>query len=218
MQPRPFQRAARKRGARGEEDMAVIMDVALVRRRGDRFELLNLELQANPLQTEAILGSAGINTSSSNGIGGLPRGNNGALSPNVIVIDLDAQAFADFLNPPEKQPSQPLGSASPETRQSDEADILVEGDRQTKPKPRKPTLASLRAAFLNRRIVARGTPRLEAQWVGGRKDYRRKQVTLVVDNADDLVVLPRFDGDGNPILNGEFGVIEPPAQTATAQD
>ncbi|MEM1196891.1 MAG: hypothetical protein AAGH57_12365, partial [Pseudomonadota bacterium] len=44
-----------------------------------------------------------------------------------------------------------------------------------------------------------GSPRLTPVWVGGRKDYRNKQVTLEVANADDLALLPRFDDEGEPI-------------------
>lgn len=200
LEPKPFQRAARKRDAKDDGDMAVIMDVAFVRLNGDRFELFDRDLEGSALVEQAILGSAGVNTSSSNGIGGLPRGSNGVLDPNVIVIDLDAQAFADFLNTP-----QPEGE--PGVRAADGDGIIVDGERERE--VQKPTLAVLRSAFRNRRIVVRGTPRLTAQWIGARRDYRRKQVTLVVDNADDLVLLPRFDQDGEaraedlPWLAGE---------------
>jgi hypothetical protein len=83
-------------------------------------------------------------------------------------------------------------------------DIVVEGDAPAKKV--KPTLSSLSGLLLNRRVVVRGSPRLTAVWKGGRLDYRNKQVTLEVDNVEDLVLLPRFDEDGEAIVDGEFNL------------
>ncbi|MEE4154278.1 MAG: hypothetical protein V2I27_08975 [Erythrobacter sp.] len=218
LEPRPFQRAARKRsglernGAESE-DMAVIMDVADVRRNGDRFELFNLDLSTSDLETVQLLASAGVNTSSSTGIGGLPRGRGPELHPEVIVVSLDAQAFGDLLNPiaaaSEEEAgegeSDSAGAAAPQRGAvGPDGRIIVEGagKKQASQARREPGLSALRTTFRNRRIVARGTPKLTAQWVGGRIDRRNKQVTLLVDNADDLVLLPRYDENGEPILEG----------------
>lgn len=207
LEPKPFQRAARKRRGDDAGDMAVIMDVAYVRLNGERFELFNLDLESNALETVQLLGSAGINTSQSNGVGGLSRSRNGALSPEVVVVSLDRQAFADFLNPlePVDGTAAPRRKAAPGTTAAGEDDdILVEGEPKREAKRRKPTLAELKSLFRNRRIVVRGTPELTATWVGARLDHKNKQVSLMVQNAEDLVLLPRYDKDGNPILEDEL--------------
>lgn len=216
LEPRPFQRAARKQpgqdDAAASEDMAVIMDVIDVRRNGDRFELYNLDLSTSDLETLQLLGSAGVNTSSSSGIGGLPRGRGPELHPEVIVVSLDAQAFGDLLNPVEPS-AGPVGegaaiaASGPVEARGEigpDGQIIVGRSREAEAEEtrREPNLTNLRAYFRNRRIVARGTPELTAQWVGGRIDRRNKQVTLLVDNADDLVLLPRYDEAGEAILEG----------------
>ncbi|MEM9501748.1 MAG: hypothetical protein AAF941_07870 [Pseudomonadota bacterium] len=202
---REFRRTARKRANSDESDMAVIMDVAFVRRVGSRFELHNMDIQRSPLVDFAILGSAGINTSSSNGVGGLPRGQRGGTHPDLIIIDMDEQTFSDILNSSTSVGERPVGS-------SDDGEIVVEGEQERQ--ATKPTLEALRSLFRNRRVVVRGKPRLEAVFIGARRDFRRKQVTLELDNADDLVLLPRYDDDGNPILKNELaGLREAPAST-----
>lgn len=205
LEPKPFQRAARKRKGDEEGDMAVIMDVAYVRLNGERFELFNLDLESNALETVQLLGSAGINTSQRGGVGGLSRSRNGALSPEVVVVSLDRQAFADFLNPlePLDDTAAPRRKAASGAAVGDD-DILVEGEQQQQVERRKPTLAELKSLFRNRRIVVRGTPELTATWVGARLDHKNKQVSLMVKNAEDLVLLPRYDDDGNPVLDGEL--------------
>lgn len=177
--------------------MAVIMDVAEVRRNGTKFELLNLDLRTSPLEDRAILGSAGINTSTSTGVGGLPRGNQGGTSPNVIIIELDEQTLFDILNTGSSMAVGILGVP-------DNGDILVEGDPERE--IAKPSLTQLRSYFRNRRIVVRGKPRLAPVLIGARRDFRRKQVTLELGDADRLVVLPRYDDNGEPVLDAEFAV------------
>lgn len=202
LKPRDFRRKARKQRNSTASDMAIIMDVRAVRRAGDKYELLSNDTERSPLVTQALLGSAGINTSGSNGVGGLPRNSRANTTPDLIIIELDEQAFADILNA--VRPSEPSAKTVPGGEEAEDG-IVVEGDREKKVK--KPTLAALRTYFSNRRIVVRGKPRLEAAWVGARRDFRRKQVTLEVDNADDLALLPRYDDDGNPIVDGEFSDI-----------
>ncbi len=192
LQPRDFLRKARKQANRGVAEMAVIMDVGFVRRENGKYQLISLDLRGSNLVDLNILDSAGINTSMSNGVGGLPRGQQGNNHPDAIVIEIDQQAFSDFMKP--TAPAYFRKNAD-----NGEAAIVVEGESERK--FRKPTLADLNGNFMNRRIVVRGAPRLEAQWIGGRRDFRNRQVTLVVDNADDLVVLPRYDKDGRPVFD-----------------
>ena len=200
-QPRAFQRSARRnaRELSGDEaaEMAVIMDVVDIVRVGDKFELHDMDLQGNPLEELAVLGSAGINTSSSNGIGGLSRSGRAPRHPNLIVIEFDEDTLYDVFGV--TTPSN--DGATSDTSGSE--GLVVEGDRDTE--VIKPSLASLRSYFRNRRIVVRGTPRLEAAWIGGRRDFRRKQVTLVVNRAEDIVLLPRYDENGEPILHDGSG-------------
>lgn len=191
MEPRDFRRAARKRKSNNTADMALIMDVVHVRRGGNRYELLSMDLQGDPLIEREVLGSAGINTSQSNGIGGLPRSQLGGSHPNLIVIEIEEDALWDFLN-----------AASPAVEgmllAGDGDGIVVEGERDREFV--EPSLASLRSYFRNRRVVVRGQPRLQAAIIGARRDFRRKQVTLEVDRAEDIVLLPRYDKNGEPIL------------------
>lgn len=193
LEPKQFQRAARKRDADDMEDMAIIMDVAEVRRAGDKYELHNIVIETNPLVEQSILGSAGIDTSLGRGIGGLSRNRPVGRNPNVVVIELDEATFLDILNL-----SAPPDAASVGRNPEGEGEIVVDGDREREVV--EATLPNLRSYFRNRRIVVRGTPRLTPVWVGGRLDYRRKQVTLMVDSADDIALLPEYDEDGNAVL------------------
>lgn len=193
LEPKPFQRAARKRDADDADDMAIIMDVAEVRQAGDKFELHNLVIESNALVEQSILGSAGVDTSFGTGVGGLSRNRPVGRNPNVVVIELDEATFLDILNL-----SAPLDAAKVGTDAQGEGEIVVDGDRERE--VIKATLPNLRSYFRNRRIVVRGTPRLTPVWVGGRLDYRRKQVTLMVNNADDIALLPEYDENGNAVL------------------
>lgn len=197
LQPRQFQRTARKRDSADAGDMALIMDVVEVRRVGNKFELYNIDTQNNPLVDVEILGSAGIDTSSRTGVGGLPRGRQTARHPNVVVIEIDETAMYDLLNAGFQTDSE----IDPVDR-SEEAngDIVVDGDVEREVV--EPSLAQLRSYFRNRRVVVRGKPRLEAVFIGARRDFRRKQVTLEVDNAGYVALLPRYDENGEPVLGG----------------
>jgi len=193
MQPRQFQRTARKRGKSDQADMALIMDVAYVELSDNRLELHNLDLESSHFEDLINLESAGIDISSRTGVGGLPRGRGNSRHPNLIIIELDEQAVRDLLRPlPYATESAAVGS------DDGDADILVEGDPGRKVERLSRT--DLTELFRNRRVVVRGTPRLEATLIGARRDFRRKQVTLVVDDAADLAILPRFDDDGNAVL------------------
>ena len=190
LQPRQLQRKARKRDKRDQSDMAIIMDVAIIQRAGDKIELHNSDQELSYLEEQAALGAAGINTSGRNGTGGLPAGRLAGRNPFVVIVEMGDDTLFDLLA---KRP-EPTNSAP--VRNSD-GSIVVEQDRDQKID--KPTLADLQAAFLNRRIVVRGQPRLEVRFKGGRRDYRNKQVILQLDNADDIALLPRYDDEGNPL-------------------
>jgi len=195
LEPRDFRRKARKRDAADKSDMAVMMDVRDVRRDGEKYLLLSEDLRLSNLETLAVLGGAGIDVSGRTGIGGLPRGSAAPTNPDLIMIELDEQTVADLLR-------MPVGSSVPRAQPDDAADILVEGEAGRE--KRGPTIAELNNSFINRRIVVRGSTRLQPTWVGGRRDFRRKQVTLEVDNADDLALLPRYDDEGKAILDGRL--------------
>nr|WP_298929281.1 hypothetical protein [uncultured Erythrobacter sp.] len=200
MQPREFQRTARKASDEDAADMALIMDVAEVRLVGKKFELLSLDLRGSPLEDIAILGSAGVNTSSSTGVGGLPRGNQGGTYPELIIVEMDEATLFDLLNvpvPPAETTSSAYDADGVDANE-DESAIIVEGDAEREVV--KPSLKSLRTVFRNRRIVVRGSTRLKPVLIGARRDFRRKQVTLVLDDADKLALLPRYDKDGNPVV------------------
>lgn len=196
LEPRAFQRAARKRDSSEAGDMALIMDVVEVRRVGDTYQLLSMNLEIAPLDEVELLGSAGIDTSGRTGVGGLSRGRGDGLHPNLIIIEFDEQTFFDTLNP-----ASPLVEA--DIRRELEADIVVEGTRERE--GTRPSFTLLRSHYRNRRVVVRGQVRLTPAFVGARRDFRRKQVTLEVASAADIAMLPRYDEDGEPILTGEFG-------------
>jgi hypothetical protein len=204
LKPKDFRRQARKNAKKNEKDMAILMDVRTVRRVGDRYELLSMNLERSNLETLAILGGAGIDTSGRTGVGGLPRNARGNTDPQLIIIELDKEVLGDFL-------SQPARTMRVSRSGSSEGKIVVEGDRSAQ--RFRPSLAALDAFFMNRRIVVRGRPELQATWIGGRRDFRRKQVTLKVDNADDLAVLPRYTDKGELIVD-DLPWVEPTADPA----
>jgi hypothetical protein len=115
---------------------------------------------------------------------------------NNILIEMDERTLFDLLNVPQAPDSTDMPAAPVA---GDDA-IIVEGDRARDFV--KPSLAAMKAMFRNRRIVVRGTPRLDILFAGARRDRRHKQVTLILANADDLVMLPRYDDKGEPILDG----------------
>ena len=186
LQPRQFQRTARKRGLGQTDELALIMDVAHIVREDDTYELHNINLESNHFNDLIDLESAGIDVSSRTGVGALPRGRRAKNHPNLIIVELDEEAVRELL--------APAGFAATGVNiagSKASADIVVEGARD-RPLAR-PSLIDLTQLLRNRRIVVRGTPQLEAVTVGARRDFRRKQVRLVVDDLDDLAVLPRFD-------------------------
>ena len=187
MEPRDALRAVRRQGRGATEDVALIMDVADVTMWDDKY-LLHTELpQAFDLDPE-LLGNPGFGSRT-------PALSRPVTAPNTIVVELDEDTFFALLNVP-----TPREQAAMKAAQGKEEGIIVKRDR-----PRnftRPNLAQLRDAFRNRRIVVRGTPRLETVFVGARLDHRRPKLFVEVDNAAELAFLPRYDKDGEPIFDG----------------
>jgi hypothetical protein len=184
MQPRELLREARKRdwgAARVEEagDMAGIVDIVDVSRWNDKYLLLTALPQGPQFDFSSQL---------------TPLSQRPVTMPNALVIELDEATFFDLMRVPVPGSAKARGP-----RVDAEGNIIVERDRDLKFS--RPTLNALRDTFRNRRIVVRGTPRLEAVFDGGRVNHAEKKLFLMVDNADDLVLLPRFDENGEPILD-----------------
>jgi hypothetical protein len=187
MEPRDALRTVRRHGRGATKDVALIMDVADVTMWDDKY-LLHTELpQAFDLDPE-LLGNQAFGSRT-------PALSRPVTAPNTIVVELDEDTFFALLNVP-----TPREQAAMKAAQDEKAGIIVKRDR-----PRnftRPTLAQLRETFRNRRIVVRGTPRLEAVFVGARLDHRRPKLFVEVDNADHLAFLPRYDKNGEPIFDG----------------
>lgn len=195
MQPRELLRTARRRDADEERDMAAILDIAHVSRSGDNFLLHT----AGPRQSDFFdfqqfdFGVPSFDAP--------PLGN-----PNDILVELDKETLFAIFNVPFSDKDNASARSGAET--DEDADIVVEGtpDQQVE----RPSVSDLANLFRNRRIVVRGQPRLVPSLRGARRDFRRKQLTLVLDNADDLALLPRYDYEGNPVLEGPLaGFAEP---------
>ncbi len=196
LQPRDFQRKARKQGSKYKGDMAIIMDVAYVTRDGPTYQLHNLDRENSYFDDLQLLGSAGINTSSRNGIGGLPRGRSNPVHPDLIVIEMDEAAVRELLGL-QRVPDGESNISKVRIGSRTGDGIIVEGE--TTKDGKKASRIDFRSLMRGRRVVVRGKPRLEAVWIGARLDQRRKQVTLELRDADDLVLLPRYDDDGKPL-------------------
>ena len=195
LQPRRFQIAARKRSGNAIDDMAVIMDVVEVRQAGDKLELHNIAQDTSALVELELLRSAGIDTSFRAGVGGRTRNRVSGRSPEVVVIEIDKSTLSDILNT-KALLAPAIGPDDVDTGSGE--GIVVEGDGEKR--VIKPTLPRLRSYFRNRRVVVRGQPRLKPVWVGARLDRRRKQVTLVLDNAEDIALLPEYDSNGEAVI------------------
>ena len=187
LEPRDALRAARRNGRGPTEDVALIMDVADVTMWNDKY-LLHTDLpQVFNVDPELLGGEVlGLRT---------PVHSRPVTDPNIIVVELDEDAFFALLNVP-----TPQDQAAIQAARGKEVGIVVKRDRRRL--LTRPTLAQLREVFRNRRIVVRGTPRLEAIFVGARIDHRRSKLFVEVDNAAKLAFLPRYDEKGEPIFDG----------------
>lgn len=180
MGARDLLRSVRKRDRAADQDVAAIINVADVSVWNGKYMLHS---GVGDQVFETLPGSQ------------TPLASRPIAGHNTIVVELDEATFFDLLNVP-----TPQEQAAMRAQSEREDGIVVERDRSRN--FTKPTLNSLRSTFRNRRIVVRGQPRLEAVFVGARKDYRRKKVFIAVDDASDLVFLPRYDSSGEPILDG----------------
>ncbi|MEM1196890.1 MAG: hypothetical protein AAGH57_12360 [Pseudomonadota bacterium] len=189
MYPRDMIRKARRRDKDDESDMAVMVDIYDVSRWNDLYMLHT--------RPRSLL-YPGQRT---------PNSLRPELFPNGVAIELDEATFFDLLDVP-----VPGSAASKNGYVDQEGNIIVERDRDMFFS--RPTLRKLRSMFRNRRILARGQPRLVAGFTNGRRDFARKRVFLRVDNADDLAVLPRFDKDGEPIFDGPLASVAPESAKA----
>lgn len=117
-------------------------------------------------------------------------------STSDIVVEIDKDILIDLFQI--KNPSDEA-AARTDIGQPD-SDIVVEGKREAKAP--HVTLKQVRELLAERRIVVRGKPRLTVMNRSVHSDHRRKQLTLLLASANDLVVLPSYDKDGNPIFDG----------------
>ena len=177
MQPRELLRTARKRGSAELGEMAGILDIKHVSYEGGKYRLHTTDPERLDRR------DAGFD------FGMAEYRQPELIDPSDIMVEIDEQTLLDLFNVPASASAGARGAG-------DDGEILVEGD--TEREVARPTLGDLRSRFYNRRIVVRGSPRLETVFIGARRDPRRKQLTLQLTNADDLVVLPRFDEEGRP--------------------
>jgi len=178
--PRDLLRSVRKRGGGADQDVAAVINVAAVSVWNGKYMLHSGQ---GDQAFDTALGSQ------------TPLQSRPVTGPDTVVVEMDEATFFDLLNVP-----TPQEQAAMRAKAGREGGIIVERDRSRN--FTKPTLNSLRSMFRNRSIVVRGQPRLEAVFVGARKDYRRKKVFIALDGASDLVFLPRYDRNGEPILDG----------------
>ncbi len=198
LEPRQLLRAARRNGGRDGSDMAGILDIVHVSRSGDKIRL----------HTERPAIADQFDLQQQLDFGMRESAGRTLTSTSDIIVEMDEQTFIDLMwSPGEGTP--PRSGASDE-----DADIVVEGERDRKRE--KPTLQDLRRLIEDRRIVVRGQPRLFAQFVGARRDFRRRQLTLELASADDLVLLPRYNDEGEPILDGRLKDLRDPSQSPGA--
>ncbi|MEM7702258.1 MAG: hypothetical protein AAF251_10015 [Pseudomonadota bacterium] len=175
---RDMVRAARKRDKDETSEMAVLVRVYDVTRWNDKY-MLHTQPWSGFFQATRTPGSI------------RPE-----LIPSDVTIELDEATFFDLLDEPAPGRDESEGPYIDR-----EGNIIVERNRDMKFS--RPTLRKMRSAFRNRRIAVRGMPRLVVGFTGAsRRDFKNKRVFLEVDDAENLVVLPRFDKKGRPILEG----------------
>ena len=180
MEPRELLRSTRKQGRAADQDVAAIIDVADISMWNGKYLL------------HSGIADQAFNT----GLGGrTPLFSPPITSPNTIVVEMDEATLFNLLNLP-----TPQEQAAMQAEAERSGGIVVERDRRRN--LTRPTLATLRSAFRNRRIVVRGQSRLEVAFVGSRRDFRRPKLFIELDDAGDLAFLPRYDRSGEPIFDG----------------
>lgn len=194
MQPRELLRKARKRRKSKAGDMSGILDIRFVSRYGEKYRL-----HTSPARQADFFDLQQFDF-------GMPEFRQTPVqSRNDIVVEIDEVTFRDLLALPLSAPVEAASTPSNEQDANEAADgIIVDGEREAKPD--KPKLTDLRNLFEDRRIVVRGKPRLTPDWIGARRDMKNKQLTLELASADDLVLLPRYDDEGNPIPEKSLGL------------
>lgn len=192
-QPRDALRSARRQGGRRTGDIAAILDIRNVSRDGDRVRLHTMaEVNADYFDMQQF-------------DFGMPQTDSRPLaSANDIIVALDAEAVADLFAFPAVSESAKGG----EVAAGAEGDIVVEGQRARK--TRRPTLAEITNLLRGRRVAVRGQAVLTPVFVGARRDFRRKRLTIELASAEDLVILPRYDDNGEPILDGPLAGLAAP--------
>jgi hypothetical protein len=193
LQPRDALRAARKRSSSDEGDIAALLDIRDVTHRGDRF-LLHTEAQVEADYFDMQQFDFGMPQTRSRPLA----------SVNDITVEIEASTLADLLA---LHSQADPGEAKAPTERG-EGDILVEGERGKAAE--RPTLHALRALLRGRRIAVRGEAVLTPAWLGARRDHRRKRLAIALAHADDLVILPQYDANGQPILDGPLAGLAAP--------
>ncbi|MEQ8411184.1 MAG: hypothetical protein RIB52_06490 [Erythrobacter sp.] len=191
--PRETLRSARKRRASETGEIAAILDIREVSREGDSFRLHTMApVEADYFDMQQF-------------DFGMPQTRSRPLtSVNDIIVAFDEETFADLLDFPQRPREVSAGGEAT----GPNGDIVVEGERGETAE--RPTLEALRNLLRGRRIAVRGEPVLTPVFVGARRDFRRKRLTIELGNADDLVMLPRYDENGKPILEGPLAGLAAP--------
>ena len=185
--PRPLLRAVRFGDREQDSHVAAVLPIGFVGRWNGKFLLV-----------------AGRGPSAFNKIGQrAPLTYRPVTGPDEIVVEMEPDVFFDLLNVP-----VPGTVQQGEAYVDENGDIVVARDRMRYFS--KPTLRKLRSMFRDRVIVVRGQPRLEVAFDGAVRDRRRKKLFIELTRAEDIVSLPRFDKNGEAIVDGEFEFDVPP--------
>lgn len=183
MEPRDLLRAARGERGRGASELAGILDIVHVSREGDRYRL-HTEVPNENFEDLRTL-DFGMRENRSRPV----------TSTSDIIVEMDQQTFIALFRPL----SSSAGSSG-ELQLDADGEIVVQG--QLGEEMERPTMRDLRRLIADRRIAVRGRVQLNVQFTGARRDYRRRQLTLELQSVDDLVLLPSYDEEGNPVLDG----------------
>jgi len=106
-------------------------------------------------------------------------------SPSNILVEFDRDVLADLIDRSRASHQPADGQVSAKT----------------------PSLAQADSLFRNRLIAVRGDARFGQRfngpgWSPNNGTQRGHEIRIRVEDADDIVILPRFDEDGNPVFDG----------------